>query len=374
MKCGIIDAFEVNYMESHRDSIAYINVSHLLENIQYIYKTVKKPIMAIVKANAYGHGIIDISKKIEPLDMIEMFGVATLEEALLLRKAGIKKQILVLGVTKLTDLDLAIKFDIRITVYSENFVCELLKYQWEGNLYLHLKLDTGMNRIGIKSKDYFIKALKLLENHPNIVVEGVFTHYGAADETNDSYKQQLKAFIEVADKLNIKYKHAANSAGALYHDESELSLTNLVRCGIAMYGIEPNGVVESPLKQVMSLYSKVVMVKKIKKGEKVGYGFTYKANKDQYIATVPLGYGDGFIRNNQGRKVYINGKYYPIIGRICMDQLMVEVDETIMEDADVEIFGEHIHLNNMAKELNTIAYEIICLISRRIPRVYVDKK
>ena len=145
---------------------------------------------------------------------------------------------------------------------------------------------------------------------------------------------------------------------------------NLTRIGIAMYGVDPRGEENSDLKQAMSLYTKVAMVKVVPKGEKIGYGMTYTADEDQYIATLPIGYADGFTRANQGREVYINGHYYPVIGRVCMDQCMVKVDENVKPGDDVEIFGEHISLAKMAKEINTIPYEIICLISPRVERIY----
>ena len=139
-----------------------------------------------------------------------------------------------------------------------------------------------------------------------------------------------------------------------------------------MYGCSPNGEKETKFKQVMSLYTKVAMIKKIPAGDQVGYGLTYTAKEDEYIATLPIGYADGFIRKNQGRKVYINGKYYEIVGRVCMDQMMVRVDENVKIGDRVEIFGEHISLESMAKDLDTISYEVLCLISKRVPRVYVQ--
>lgn len=356
-------------MYMHRDSVAYVNMTHIKENISYIYKKANKPIMAVVKANAYGHGLVAIAKAIESIDCIEMFGVATLEEALELRKFGIKKAILVLGVTKVEDLDLVADQNIHITAYSLKFINQLLSTSINKKVTVHIKIDTGMNRIGIKEYEVVDAVLTKLQKHKNVIVEGVFTHYGAADEENDTYQQQFDSFKNMIKDFNLKYIHAANSAAALYHYEDT---TNLVRCGISMYGVEANGQIESSLKQAMSLYSKVSMVKQIQKGEKVGYGFDYEAKSTAYIATIPLGYGDGFIRKNQGRNVYINGKFYPIIGKVCMDQLMIEVDETIKENDVIEIFGEHIPLNQMAKELDTIAYEIICLLSSRIPRIYIE--
>ena len=154
---------------------------------------------------------------------------------------------------------------------------------------------------------------------------------------------------------------------AYHHDDR----SNLGRIGIIMYGIDPAGNETKEFKQVMSLYSKVALIKKIKAGDRVGYGLTYTADEDEYLATIPIGYADGLIRKNQGRNVYINGKYFEIVGRVCMDQIMVRVDESIKEGDKVEIFGAHISLASMARELETIPYEIICLITKRVDRLYI---
>lgn len=174
-------------------------------------------------------------------------------------------------------------------------------------------------------------------------------------------------FYEIIGDHSFQYIHCQNSAAMMYHNDEK---SNIARIGIAMYGVDPAGEESQELKQVMSLYTKVTMVKKVAKGERIGYGLTYTADQDEYIATVPIGYADGFIRANQGREVYINGHYYPIVGRICMDQMMIRVDETIKVHDLIEIFGEHLSLSRMAKELHTIPYEITCLVSERVERVY----
>ena len=153
-----------------------------------------------------------------------------------------------------------------------------------------------------------------------------------------------------------------------YHQDNK---SNLGRIGIVMYGIDPAGNESDYYKQVMSLFTRVSMVKKIKAGSRVGYGLTYTAKQDEYLATLPIGYADGIIRKNQGRRVYINGKYFEIVGRVCMDQMMVRVDESVKVGDKVEIFGDHISLASMAKDLDTIPYEIICLISKRVERIYI---
>ena len=184
-----------------------------------------------------------------------------------------------------------------------------------------------------------------------------------------AFEKQRSLFYEMIGNCKFKYIHCCNSAAMTYHHDEK---SNMGRLGITMYGCSPNGEKETKFKQVMSLYTKVAMIKKIPAGDQVGYGLTYTAKEDEYIATLPIGYADGFIRKNQGRKVYINGKYYEIVGRVCMDQMMVRVDENVKIGDQVEIFGEHISLESMAKDLDTISYEVLCLISKRVPRVYVQ--
>lgn len=356
-------------MEAYRDTYVEINLSYLKDNVLNIYRKCQKPIMAIVKADAYGHGASQVAKAVSDFDFVKMFGVATLGEALALRQAGVQRDILVLGAVRDEDLFLAAKLDISICVFSLAYLEKLKMHEFSLPLKIHLKIDSGMNRLGLRSAMELESALTMIAACPQLKVMGIFTHYGAADEENDSYARQFSYFREIIKDRYFPYIHAANTAAALYHQED---FTNLVRIGIGMYGLEPNGSDDTPLKQVMSLWTRVVMVKKIKKGESIGYGFTYTASSDEYIATVPIGYADGMIRKNQGREVYIHGKYYPIVGRICMDQMMIRVDEQIQVSDQVEIFGPHISLNRMAKELDTISYEIICLLSMRVERRYIE--
>ena len=233
---------------------------------------------------------------------------------------------------------------------------------------VHIKIDTGMNRIGFKTKEEFEDILRNCPKHV-FQIDGVFTHFATADDENqnDAYESQLKLFYDILGEHQFHYIHCQNSAAMMYHDEYQ---SQLARIGIAMYGVDPTGEENPKLKQVMSLYTKVAMIKKVKKGERIGYGLTYTALQDEYIATLPIGYADGLIRANQGREVYINGAYYPIVGRVCMDQVMIKVDESVKVHDKVEIFGEHITLARMAKDLHTIPYEITCLVSERVERVY----
>lgn len=356
-------------MSLHRDTYAIINLKYLKENIETAYKKFKRPLMAVIKADAYGHGYKEVASYIKDLDYIEMFAVATLSEAIELRELGIKKGILILGAVPTTkkEIELAISYDISLTMISLDYMHHLQTLITDHPLKIHIKLDTGMHRIGLTSKEELEEMLKTIDRD-KFILEGIFTHYATADGEIEAFEKQRKLFYSLVNHYEFKYIHCCNSAAMTYHHDTG---SNLGRIGIVMYGIDPAGNESNEYKQVMSLYSKVSMVKKIKAGDRVGYGLTYTANQDEYIATLPVGYADGIIRKNQGRKVYINGSYFEIVGRICMDQMMVRVDERIKAGDKVEIFGDHISLASMAKDLETIPYEIICLISKRVERLYI---
>lgn len=355
-------------MTLYRDSYALINLNYLLNNVEKVYNKVQTPLMAVIKADAYGCGYKEVAMCLNDTKYIQAFAVATLKEAIDLRKSGIQKEILILGAIPRNkeDIELAIEYDISLTLFSLEYAILLTSFIHNKPLKVHIKLDTGMNRIGIRFKEDLINVLHTIDKS-KINVEGIFTHFATADCDEEAYQQQLNTFYQLIEGFSFKYVHCNNSAAMLYHHENK---TNLGRIGIVMYGVDPAGKESQEYQQVMSLYTKVAMVKKIEKGEKVGYGFTYQAKEDEYIATLPIGYADGIIRKNQGRNVYINGKYYPIVGRVCMDQMMVKVDQEVKVDDQVEIFGEHISLASMAKELDTIAYEIMCLITKRVERIY----
>lgn len=353
----------------YRDTYACIRLNYLQDNVETLYQKVRKPLMAIIKANAYGHGYRQVANVLKDNPHISMFGVATLKEAIDLRNIGIQQDILVLGAIPIEDLDLVIRYDITLSLFSKDYMNEIKKlYHHQKPVKVHIKVDTGMNRIGIKSKEDFEDILANCQDSI-FQVDGVFTHFATADDPSqeEAYKNQIALFYEIVGQHSFKYIHCQNSAAMMYHHDDR---SNLARIGIAMYGVDPSGEECPNLKQVMSLYTRVSMIKKVKKGERIGYGLTYTALEDEYIATLPIGYADGLIRANQGRQVYIQGHYYPIVGRICMDQMMVKIDENVHLHDRVEIFGEHISLARMAKELSTIPYEIVCLVSERVERIY----
>lgn len=352
----------------YRDSYTVIDCPKLVSNVHHLHEHVQKDLMAVVKADAYGCGYKEISLALHDLDYVRVFAVATLKEAVKLRMAGVSKDILILGaiVKEKEELILASQHDISLTVFSLEYAREIISCLEGRKVKVHVKIDTGMHRIGIMDKEEYQQVIALLEEN-NFEIAGVFTHFATADDNEKEYLKQRDTFYEIIGDAPYQYIHCENSAAMMYQKDNQ---SNLARLGIAMYGVDPAGQESDELKQIVSLYTRITMVKQIQAGDYVGYGYTYQAKESEYIATLPIGYADGIIRKNQGRYVYINGKYYQIVGRVCMDQMMVRVDETIQVGDKVEIFGDHISLARMAKELDTIPYEIMCLISKRVERVY----
>ena len=360
-------------MKEYRRICAYIDLDALTHNLDEIHRCIRKEtkIIAVVKADGYGHGAVPLAEVMEKREDVWGYAVATTEEAEELYTNGIKKPILILGYT-FPEYDAQIvQENLRPAVFSLIRAKQLSEEAMRQDKIckIHIKLDTGMSRIGFQVTEQSADEIAQIAKLPHIMIEGIFTHFATADDfsQDDEYEKQLALFKSIVGNNRFKYIHCDNSAAMMFHHSD---YGNLTRIGIAMYGVDPRGEENSDLKQAMSLYTKVAMVKVVPKGEKIGYGMTYTADEDQYIATLPIGYADGFTRANQGREVYINGHYYPVVGRVCMDQCMVKVDENVKPGDDVEIFGEHISLAKMAKEINTIPYEIICLISPRVERIY----
>lgn len=365
---------------------AEINLDNAKEN----YKTIKmsakdRRIMPVIKADAYGHGANFLAKLYEQCGT-EIFAVSNINEAIKLRKAGITKDILILGYTPKEYIETLLEYSITQTVYSLDYAKELSKIVSKTNVLVkaHLKLDTGMNRLGFNPEQDYSDILKALAL-PGIYFEGIFTHYAVADSEDSSDKdfslEQLNRFNNAVAKLSsdghsFKYIHCCNSAATLLHPFDE---GNLVRPGIILYGIAPADdlSLKHELLPVMSIKAVVSAIKTIHKGETVSYGRTFTANKDMKIATLPIGYGDGYPRkmSNCG-KVLINGKFADIVGRVCMDQMMIDITDIpkVSVGTEVTVIGQSgdnsITFAEIADMVDTIPYELVCNISVRVPRVY----
>lgn len=343
-----------------------INLDNYRFNINYLKKHSNKNLIAIIKANAYG--AIDYKcAEILNEEGVDFFGVSSLLEALSLRRHGIRGEILILGYVDPQNLDTVIKNSLSIATVSKDYVNELLNYDISG-LKIHLKIDTGMNRIGLFKDEVKDTLNKLLDKGAKI--EGIFTHYATSDEDLKFTAVQYQRFKDVLHGLNynFKYIHTSNTdATVAFNDE----VSNYVRCGLGLLGYSSY---KSELKPCVSLHSKVINCKLAKKDTAISYGQHYHLLEDEYIATVAIGYADGLLRSNTGRHVYIDGEYAEIVGSICMDQMMVHINKPVAIKSDVEIFGEHISLYDMANDNKTIPYEILTSISDRVTRVYVDSE
>ncbi|WIV12765.1 alanine racemase [Proteiniborus sp. MB09-C3] len=366
----------------HRDAWVEIQLDRIENNIKQIreYLPPSVKFMAAVKADAYGHGDLQVAR-IALKAGADALAVSILSEALYLRKNGIKAPILVLTPILPSDVNIAIEYDLSVTVFQLSWLKEMRLYKvGKKPLKIHLKMDTGLGRIGISKKEELEAMLPIL-NKEDIVVEGMYTHFATANREDSTYfNKQLKAFLDdiqwIKSKgLDISIFHCANSAATLKYKDS---LLDMVRIGVAMFGIYPSEEIRrtAPVKlqTALSVHSKLLHVKKIKKGSFVGYDTAYQANSDEWIATVPIGYADGWFRCFQGFHVLVDGQKMPIIGKICMDQFMIRLPKKYPTGTPVVLIGKdgdnEITLEDLAKHINSVPQEIPSMITYRVPKVY----
>ena len=375
-------------MKKYRRVHADIDLDAVLFNFEQMNKSIpgNTKIMAVVKTDAYGHGAVPIAALIEKFDFLWGFATATVDEAMELRKSGIQKPILILGYTFPECYKEIVKHEIRQTVFALDMAQELSKEAVRQNkkAYVHVKLDTGMGRIGYQSTEEAVKETAKMKELPMIEMEGVFTHFANADMENQKYTlKQIEKFKEMVDAMEeagvtFAMKHCANSAAIIEQSEQKF---DLVRAGIISYGLWPSEEVKKDvvqLKPILSLKSHVVHVKTVEPGTCVSYGSTWIAKEKRKIATVPIGYGDGYPRSlsNKGY-VLIEGCKAPIVGRVCMDQMMVDVTdipEEIKIGDRVTLIGQDGNQCITAEELGNLSgrfnYELVCDFGNRIPRIY----
>lgn len=371
---------------------AEIDLDAICKNVCAMKKNIAKDtrILAVIKTDGYGHGAIPIAIELENMDEVYGFAVATAEEALDLRKNNIKKPILILGYTFPGNYEELIRNKISMALFREDSMAEIAKVAEEigEKALVHIKLDTGMGRIGVLPNEAGIGfAGKIIEN-PFLYLEGVFTHFAKADETDKEFTYgQIRKFDDYIRSIETKYhyeipiKHVSNSAGIIDIKEANM---DLVRAGIILYGLWPSDEVNKKnisLNPALSLYSTVVYLKEIEKGTAVSYGGKFVADKAMKIATIPVGYGDGYPRSLSGKGyVLIRGQKAPILGRVCMDQFMVDVShisEVCMGDK-VTLIGkdekEIITVEELGELADKFNYEFVCGLSKRIPRTFVKNK
>jgi len=369
-----------------RPTTAQINLEALEHNLNLVRKMVgeKVKLLCVVKAHAYGHGIKEVSKKLASCG-IDFFGVATIDEAIILRNSlGSEVSILVLGSIFKEEANDIAKYDIVQTIADKDIAIALSQSakKFKKNIRAHIKVDTGMGRIGIWHEDA-LNFIKWVKDLGGIEVEGIWTHLSSADDDSAFTNEQIYIFRELVKELeeagiDISLKHVANSMAVIGFDRARL---NLVRPGLVLYGLYPKADLKEKVSfiPVMTIKTKIVFLKEVPKGRFISYGKKFMTAKLTKIATLPIGYGDGYPRALSNKaSVLIRGERAPVVGTICMDQIMVDVghipnvsvgDEAVLlgRQADKEISAEE-----LAQLSDTIPYEIVCSIAPRVPRVYVD--
>ncbi|RHW34871.1 alanine racemase [Neobacillus notoginsengisoli] len=363
----------------YRDTWAEVDLDAIYQNASAIKRLLPDDVelIAVVKANGYGHGDVEVAETALAAGA-GYLAVAFMDEALALRKKGIAAPILVLGATRPEDVHVAARNRITLTAINFEWLEKAASVLGDSSLRIHIKVDTGMARLGFKGLDELKQAEAFLEQDSRFLLEGIFTHFSTADELESSYFQhQLKEFETLLESLTVrpKYIHASNSAAGMRFAGARF---NAIRLGISMYGLSPSPEIKSSLpvelNEAFSLHSRLVQVKKLHKGEKVSYGATYEASNEEWIGTIPIGYADGWIRKLQGQEVLVNGLRAPIVGRVCMDQCMVRLQEYAPVGTEVTLIGKQgsnfVRIDEIARKLETINYEIPCIISNRVPRLY----
>ncbi|MEW6101373.1 MAG: alanine racemase [Candidatus Omnitrophota bacterium] len=369
-------------MRYYRPTWAEINLNNLSYNFSQIKKLVRAgvKVMVTVKADAYGHGLIPVSKRLES-SKADYLGVASIDEGIKLREAGIEAPILLLGLILKEDIRPVFKYNLSVTVCDFALSSALNKEARRLNkkACVHIKVDTGMGRIGVLHQDAaeLIKKISRLEF---LNIEGVFTHFPLADMDEAFTLRQIEDFSSLIQRLkkegiHIPLVHAANSMGVIGYKRCHF---NLVRPGLAIYGLYPKADLGIKLKPVLSLKTKIIYVKEVPAHYGISYGHDYITKRRTRIATLPIGYGDGYPRNLSNlAPVLIKGERYRISGRICMDQIMVDIGSSrIKSGEEVVLIGRQGKMRITAEELarlsGTISYEIVCGLGSRIPRVYKD--
>ena len=366
---------------------AEINTDALIHNFKEIRRITDKNamIMAIVKADAYGHGVLEITKTLIGCGA-NYLGVACADEGMQLRRAGVTLPILILGASQDSELEDIINYSLMPSVFTYDFALKLSKTaeKLQKSAKIHIKIDTGMSRIGFVSDiddDALSDEIIKISSLPNIEIEGIFSHFSTSDEADTEYTNlQFERFLTVCNileekNLHIPIRHIANSAAIMEHPHTHLEM---VRAGVILYGLYPSDEVDRTkinLIPVMTVKSSITMIKELPQNRGVSYGKTYITNHPMRIATIPIGYADGYTRllSDKARMI-VNNIPVPVIGRICMDQCMIDVTNvnTINTGDEVIVFGaDTVTAEILANLIGTINYEIVCMISKRVPRIYL---
>lgn len=363
----------------YRSTYVNVDLNAIVSNFQVFQKLhPTKTVIPVIKANGYGLGSLPIARHLMR-NGAEFFAVATLDEAIELRMHGIKAKLLVLGVIPIADINKALQHRVAVTVPSKAWLTEVIKNIPEENVkdqWFHIKVDTGMGRLGVKDVSEYQEIIDIIEKEEHLVFEGVFTHFACADEPGDSMNKQQNLFEEIVNQATKPaYIHSQNSAGSLMKDTQ---FCNAVRVGISLYGYYPSNYVKENvkvhLKPSAQWISEVVQRKLLQPGDSVSYGSKYTASEATHIAIIPVGYADGYPRLMSGAYVNVNGHQCEVIGKVCMDQIIIKVPEEIKIGDKVILMDHHVDspqaAENLARQQHTINYEVLCNLNRRLPRIY----
>lgn len=392
------DVLGVNMTEPYYRVQAFLSRSALEHNVRLIQEKLKGKtrMMAVVKSNAYGHGVENVVPVLSSMG-VDAYATATVDEGARVRRVleeGGKERdsmILVLGYSDVSEYEKALENHLSLTVYSlsQAEALESLSEKKGVQAKVHIKLETGMQRIGFACSDESVESVRKIEAMDHLLVEGIFSHFARCDEKDKRYADEqwnrFDGFCQKLEKENVSVpiRHIANSAGIMEYEKAYTQPlpqgeSYMARAGIMLYGLYPSDEMDREamhLEPVMSLKSHVVHLKTVPEGTPVGYGGSFVTRRETSIATIPVGYGDGYPRHlsNKG-SVLINGKRAPVIGRVCMDQLMADVTDipgvSLLDE--VTLFGEGLSLDEIAAQAGTISYEIVCQLTDRVPRVMTD--
>lgn len=377
----MIEKYSRVYATVDLDAI-HSNVDHMKANI-----APETGIIGVIKTDGYGHGAVPIARELESLDYMLGFATATEEEAIILRKSGIQKPILILGYSFPYSYEDMIIHDIHPAVFREDMAEQLsaCAVKLGKEVHVHIKVDTGMTRIGIMPDESGLRFVQKVMQLPGIHIQGIFTHFARADEADKTHAEKqlllFRQFVEYVERetgYHIPMCHCSNSAGIVEMKEANM---DAVRAGIILYGLWPSDEVAKDLVELtpaMELKSRIVYVKEIEPGTEVSYGGTFVAERKTKVATVPVGYGDGYPRGLSGKgSVLVRGQRVPIIGRVCMDQFMIDITELpeAAEGDEVTLIGkdgrEEITMEEVGELSGRFNYELACCIGKRVPRIYI---
>ncbi len=351
-------------MNQYCDTYIKISKDAIVHNARFFKEKSNKKLIAVIKSNAYGHGLIDVANILK--DEADIFAVASLDSAITLRQSGITLPILVLNPLSPQYVKNAVEYDIMITVSNLKDVMNIESiYKGKESIQVHLKVDSGMNRMGLKTIKEYKEVLSFIDKSYVVEAVGVYTHFHTADDKTYSKKQQeeFKAIYE-SYPYPFKYIHLCSTGATL--NDLDIEASTHVRVGLGLYGICDS----KEVKPALSMYSKIMLKKEVYPNEIVGYNANFKAEKNTWIGVLPCGYSDGIIRKNVGRKVYVDGHYCEVIGSVCMNSMMIKLPHKEVSET-VELIGPHVTAIEIATYLETISYEVTTILPPHIKRIFV---